>query len=257
MYVHLFVCLFVCLFFIFFWFSFQIITLLLTASSPFPPPVFVNKNRHAWSYVCYDTFYLVSDQCLVTCPCCVSRLFHFARGTPLDHQVTTSALHILRRLYEIVQQRGGGATVTKDQAWMDVTQQMQLVAPGNGSHSRANKCTKTRENTPTKHTRLGKMHVQVAEALRRLYEKFLAPMEDWRNTARDSPPQPEAAEAVAIERPISPPSDDSLVGKYFWRYVAKSNAVFRAMVCVCVCVCAVVCVCICLCSDMCMCLYMF
>ena len=47
------------------------------------------------------------------------------------------------------------------------------------------------------------MHTQVAKALQRMYEKFLAPMEDWRNDARDSPPQPEAAEAVAIEHPAS------------------------------------------------------
>ena len=135
--------------------------------------------------------------------------------------------------------------MTKDQAWLDVTQQMQLVAPGHGSHGRANKCTTTGEHTTAKHTRLGKMHTQVAKALQRMYEKFLAPMEDWRNDARDSsPPQPEAAVAI----PTSPPSDDVIVGKYFWRYVAKSDAVFRAVVCVCsVCVCSV-CVYVCMCG---------
>ena len=93
------------------------------------------------------------------------------RGTPLNREVTTRALHILRRLYEILQQRGGGASVTANQAWPAVCEEMQLLPTTKSMFDGKNVCAKA-ELLPA---RL-KLQDEVSVALRRLHEKFLAPM---------------------------------------------------------------------------------
>ena len=148
------------------------------------------------------------------------RIFHFVRGTPLAREVTTHGLHILRRLYEIVQQRGGGASVTKKQAWVAVCEDMKLLPTAKTTIYGDNMST-----TADLLTARLKLQDKVSGALRRLHENFLAPMEAWRNIP-DNQDQQEMPE----DHPVSSKSDESLVGKFFWRYVAKANAVFRAVV---------------------------